>query len=785
MKDGEKNRNIRIVSSGILSPLRKWGTKWSLWPCHFLTSCCGVELAHSGASGYDMERLGTLNMGISRQTNFIIVEGTITRKMARALRIVWEQMPDPKFVNIIGACGQRGGIFWNSYNITYPHDIVPVDFFIPGCPVTPEGLMRGVRAVQRKIEGRDETTVKFDKVELPSLPPEERKEYRVPTTPKIYAPTPTIRVDVPSDVDWNYGEGLVQELKTLLNGLYESITITDKNRIAIRTTSENVVEVAKKLSEEMNVDHVKNVNVIDVPHERKYIVEYMVSSYTKELMPVIISIFAEIRREEEAKFPSFSTLWESADYTEREMHDFFGVRFEGNEGIDSKFLLAPDTPDFPLRKDFKLEEERYVIEKGIPLTLPIKPPHYTPPSTSEMESLSMPVSEEIFEESEKRDGFVAFIGPHHSGSGHLRWVVRMKGDIIEDIIPDPGYVHRSMEKLAENRLYVQNIPLFERACIAEPINLNLGYVRTIEKALGLDVPERASYIRTLMAELSRIGCFLYDAGIFSLFTGHSTGYMYSFAVREMILEAIVGMTGSRCSPSFLIPGGIRRDISDDMLRLVENLTSAIHKRLKKFEDIFVYNPVLVSRAKEVGVLTRQEAINYGIVGPFLRASSVEYDTRKVEPYEVYDRLEWDMPVADEGDCLMRFLLRLEEVMQSLKIIGQVVDALKEIPKGNVISEEILGDYKEVSDDIRGYLYRVYGNLVLPRGEWTTLTEAARGTLLYSIISDGESNVPYRVRIVTPSWTNLRGIVEAARGERLADFWTIFGSFGYFPPEADR
>ena len=771
MEEGDKDRNIRILRSGVFTPLRRWGTKWSLWPCHFVTSCCGVELAHAFACGFDGERLGTLNMGISRQANFIIVEGTITRKMARALRIVWEQMPDPKFVNVIGACGQRGGIFWNSYNITRPSEIVPVDFFIPGCPITPEALLRGVRAVQEKIEGKDRTTIKFKTAELPS---EEGKENRVPTTAKIFAPTPAIRVDVPGEVDWAFGRDMVKNLKAQLGDLYKRITITDKNRIAIKTTPENLVKVARKLSDTMGIDHVKNVNVIDVPHERKFIVEYMVSNYSEELMPVIITVFTEIGREAEPVFPSLTALWESGDYSEREMHDFFGIRFEGNEGMKGKFLLAPETHT-PLRKDFKLEEERYVLEDGVPFA----------PTIELTSDLKMPVPEELLEEAAKSDDFVVLIGPHHTGSGHLRWIIRMKGDIIVDIIPDPGYVHRSMEKLAENRLYIQNVPLFERMNISDPVNMNLGYVRAIEKALGIEVPERAKYIRTIMAELSRIGAFFYDSGIFSLFTGHSTGFMYVWAIREMILEAIVRMTGSRCTPSFIIPGGIRRDISDDVLNMASNFTSAINKRLRKFEDIFIYNPVFVARAKGVGVLTREEAIRYGIVGPFLRASGVDYDIRKVEPYEVYDKLDWEVTTGDAGDSLGRYMGRYEEIKQSLSILKQAVDAVKRMPRGDIISEDVLGEYKEASKDIKGHLFHAYGNLVLPKGEWTSVTEAGRGTLLYSIISDGESNVPYRVRVVTPCWMNLRGIVEASKGERVADFWTIYGSFGYFPPEADR
>jgi len=769
-----KNEHIDFLESGLLSPFKKWSAKWSLWPCHFITSCCGVELAHAFACGYDGERLGTLNMGISRQSNYIIIEGTITRKMARALQFVWGQMPDPKFVNVIGACGERGGIFWNSYNITHPSDIVPVDFFIPGCPVTPESILRGVRATQDKISGKDRKTIEFKKVELPFE--KQLEERMVPTSPKLFAPTPAIKVDVKREVDWNYGKELENKLKKELDGLYKSITITGTNSIAIRTTQENLMEVARKLRDQMKMDHVKSVNVIEVPHERKFIVEYVVSSYSvEELMPVLVTVFTEMGVKD-PKIPSLTSLWESANYSEREMHEFFGVLFDGNEWMGKKFILAPDTPDLPLRKEFKIPEERYVFEKGVTpeFMVPIEPP----------KDLYIPISEEFIEDAYESDEIIVPIGPHHAGSGHLRVTFRIKGDIIVDAIPEPGFVHRSMEKLAENKLYIQNVPLFERLAINDPVNMNLGYVRTIEKALGIEVPERAQYLRTIMAELSRIEAFYYDAAIFSLFFGHTTGFMYSMAIREMIIEALMRMTGSRSGPSFLVPGGIRRDISGDVLGLTDNITFAIHKRMKKFEDIFVNNPVTIARAKGVGVLTKEDAIRCGMVGPFLRASGVNYDIRKIAPYEVYDKLDWEVTTGDDGDCLGRFLGRLEEIKQSVRIVKQAVDAVKGI-KGAILSEDVLGEYKEAASDIKGNFFRVFGNLVLPKGEWTTITEAGRGTLLFSIISDGESNVPYRVRVISPCWMNLRGFMEALKGARYADFWAVYGSFGYFPPEADR
>jgi len=208
------------------------------------------------------------------------------------------------------------------------------------------------------------------------------------------------------------------------------------------------------------------------------------------------------------------------------------------------------------------------------------------------------------------------------------------------------------------------------------------------------------------------------------------------------------------------------------------MTFAMERRLKSFERIFIKNPTVIARLQDVGVLSRDEAVKYGVVGPFLRASGVEYDVRKVEPYEVYEELVWDMPVSDAGDGYARFLVRVNEVGQSLSIIRQCI---QEMPEGRVISDQIA----DRGDDIRGSFYDSLSDIVLPPGEYTTLTEGARGTIIFSIVSDGESNVPYRVRIVTPGWLYLRGFMESLKGERLADLQAIYGSFGYFPPEADR
>jgi len=417
-------------------------------------------------------------------------------------------------------------------------------------------------------------------------------------------------------------------------------------------------------------------------------------------------------------------------------------------------------------------------EKEFAFDVPVQPPQ-------EYRSLFLPVPPELVEDAYKNDEFVILVGPQHPGSGHMRLIVKVKGDIMTDVIPDPGYVHRGIEKLAENRLYIQNIPLTERPAIMDCANMTLGYVRAIEKAMDIEVPPRAKYIRTILAELCRIGTHLYDAGILAVFLGHTTGFMWPFGLREYICEALCRISGARVTASFIIPGGVRRDVDEKTLRFVRSVTFTLEEKLKKFERIFVKNPAVIMRLKEVGVLTKKEAIKFGLVGPFLRASGVEYDVRKVEPYEAYDELKFDIPVADEGDSYARFLVRVYEIQQSLGIIRQ---AISNMPKGGVISEDLIGklkDKEKASKDIRGYLFRIFGRLTVPAGEFTTLTEASRGTLLYTLVSDGKSTVPYRLRIVTPGWAYLKGFMEACKGERLADLQAIYGSFGYFPPEADR
>ena len=379
------------------------------------------------------------------------------------------------------------------------------------------------------------------------------------------------------------------------------------------------------------------------------------------------------------------------------------------------------------------------------------------------------------------------VGPQHPGSGHMRIYVKLSGDIIEDIDLDVGYVHRAVEKLSEIRNYMHLIPLVERPAILDSVHMNLGYILALEKILGVDVPERAQYLRSLAAEINRIASHLYGTGILGIFLGHSTAFMWGFGDREVWVEILQALTGARVTNSYVIPGGVRRDLTQAIKEMIEKALAYQRRKIKDWYKIFVNNPNIRSRLENVGVMTNENAIKWGAVGPNLRASGVYYDVRKIEPYAAYSKLDFEIPVYKEGDAYARLLVRFEEVEQSMRMIEQII---KEIPEGNILSDRFfkqipptrLKKWWEGQKKIvfPGY----YASFRPPKGEAVSRVEAARGELLYYIVSDG-SPKPYRLRIITPSYRMIYVFKQLAKGARYADLVAIYGSLDYFPPEADR
>ncbi|MCE4611964.1 MAG: NADH-quinone oxidoreductase subunit D [Desulfurococcales archaeon] len=388
-----------------------------------------------------------------------------------------------------------------------------------------------------------------------------------------------------------------------------------------------------------------------------------------------------------------------------------------------------------------------------------------------------------------RDVYEVFIGPQHPGSGHMRIIIRVDGDVIVEADPDIGYVHRTMEKLGEIRGWIKPIPLFERMAIHDACNITLPYVRAVEKLMGVEAPLRAKYLRVLLCEINRIAAHLYGFAIFGVFLGHSTMYMWAMGDREVFIQLAEELTGARLTHSYPIPGGVRRDIPQGFPDMARRAVKYMRKRLEEYRKIFLDNPVIRSRLEDVGVIPKRLAAELGIVGPNARGSGIQYDVRIIEPYEVYDELDFEVPVYTEGDALARTYVRVEEIRQSLRIIEQVVEWLEKKPREPIVDESIYKKYPPLHKKIlesqgRAKLLPWMATMKVPAGRAIGRGETGRGEIIYYVESDGGMN-PYRVRIVTPSARNAIAFKYALPGHRVMDLPAIYGSLDYFPPEADR
>jgi NADH-quinone oxidoreductase subunit D len=371
----------------------------------------------------------------------------------------------------------------------------------------------------------------------------------------------------------------------------------------------------------------------------------------------------------------------------------------------------------------------------------------------------------VFVEEKSGEGkLTVSVGPQHPGSGHFRIIVTLEGDLIKDVVPDPGFVHRGAEKMAEYRNYIQNIPHLERPVILDSSGILFPYVLAVEDLLGISdkVPERAMYLRMIMAEFNRIISHEYFLAIEGIFLGHSTQFIWSTGDREAFIDLAAMLSGARVTFSYFVPGGVRTDVPPGFEERTLKACDYLEYRLKDYRRMLVDNPFMRMRMCGVGVISRADAIAYGCVGPTARASGVDYDVRKDEPYSLYDTVDFQVPVYREGDAMARVLVHLDEMEQSCGIIRQALRKMRPGPVKYVMKGQMRG--------------RV--------GEAYARTEAARGMMSYHIISDGRPE-PYRVKIDTPSNRNLAIMPKLFRGLHLADLPVVFQSLDYWPVEADR
>lgn len=395
------------------------------------------------------------------------------------------------------------------------------------------------------------------------------------------------------------------------------------------------------------------------------------------------------------------------------------------------------------------------------------------------------------------DKLVINVGPSHpSTHGVLRIVVELDGETITRAIPDVGYLHRGDEKIAENMTYTQFIPYTDRLDYLAPLANNVAYALAIEKLMGLDtqLPPRCQYIRVVCCELARISAHLLGLGAFAMDVGAMTVFLHTFTEREKIYNLAESLTGARFTTSYTRIGGLARDLPSGWVAAVRQFCEEVVVNFDESEKLLTRNRIFVDRTRDVGVISREMAVNYGLTGPNLRGSGVAYDVRKATPYLVYRDLDFDLPIGSVGDCYDRYLVRMEEMRQSVRIIRQCLDR---IPGGadNAAKEPInVADGKVVlptKDRVLTGMEELIHQFILvtqgvnaPPGEVYFGAENPKGELGFYVNSRG-GGTPYRLKIRAPSFVNLGVLPELLPGNLMSDMVSILGSLDFVMGECDR
>ncbi len=436
---------------------------------------------------------------------------------------------------------------------------------------------------------------------------------------------------------------------------------------------------------------------------------------------------------EHPHLPTMCGIFDGTAWYEREIHEFFGVVFDGHPNMGYFFLH--DGIDF------------YPLRKG-----------KVPVPSEDKKRLS------AFEFQEKEDAFTINLGPQHpSTHGVLRVVLKMDGEYVLSAEPVLGYLHRMQEKMGENRGYLQFLPNTGRMDYLGPMSFNAAYVCTVERLCGIAVPERAQFIRTITIELNRLSSHLLWLGAYLADLGGLTPFLYVFDDREQINDILERITGSRLTYCYMRFGGLYNDVDEQFVAGTRAFVKRMYERFKMYETLVTKNVIFINRTRGIGILDSELARKYGFSGPVLRSVGIPMDIRKVEPYAAYDRLSFEVPYETTGDALDRYMIRVHDMEVSLKIIEQALDML---PEGPYVTEKVPKKMKP------------------PKGDVYHTVESPRGEVGVYIASDG-TDTPYRMHWRVPSFSNLIVFPYLARGTLIADAVSSLGSLDLVIPEIDR
>ena len=484
--------------------------------------------------------------------------------------------------------------------------------------------------------------------------------------------------------------------------------------------------------------------------------------------------------------PSATGIYPGANLQEREVWDLYGIRFAGHPNL-RRILLWEGFAGHPMRKDwqeayyeedqkpFKSRHPRADFTRGedkVPWGKNTRYPESWDPADWHEPVSYVPVSQvpEAMNGSGSdhmaTESVVVNLGPHHpSTHGVFRMMVRIEGETITALEPDMGYLHRNHEKIGERNTWLMNMPFTDRLDYLNSMSNNWAYALAVEKLLGLEVPERAEYLRVIMAELTRVVNHLWSVGfILNDLGALQTPALYAIEEREMILDLFEAVSGARMMCNYMRFGGVHRDVPAGWLAQAQHVVDQrLPQVLNQLDRMLTDNEILQARGRGVGHLSAQDLLALGVSGPMIRAAGVPYDIRRAEPYGIYDRFDFDIPTLPHSDVFDRYYIRLLEARESVKILKQ---ALRDLPEGDTLGGK------------GGYVFRP------PEGEVYSRIEAPKGELGFYLVSDGKPN-PYRYHIRAPSYINLNALAPMTVGYKVADAIVILGAIDIVLGEVDR
>lgn len=808
----ELHRNVFLSR---LDALYNWGRAYSLWPMTFGLACCAIEMIATGAARYDQDRFGAaLYRATPRQADLMIISGTVTKKMVPQIVRLYNQMPEPKYVISMGACASGGGPFKEGYNVVSGIDkFLPVDVYVPGCPPTPQALLYGIMTLQEKIKRQSLRDVPWyrkdalnEAIPVPILGPdivdprqidlikEELAKARQQsgqaagdTGPK---PRPKRVVKPPKLPTWDTTP--VDEMKALAVSINEALDLSEAVTAEASTlvvAPEQLYRVAEYIRDTLKYELLSNVTGVDYmgrdPSERFEVV-YHAYSLSQPEKPVLV--FKARTSESNPELPSLYNLWKTCYLQEREIYDLYGIKFTGHPNL-KRILMWEGFYGYPMRKDY---EEPYYEEPVKPFTsrwpgghherIESKNPfgknvvypedwdidNWVPDETEENLERVIQARDLHDQTDFESERIVVNMGPQHpSTHGVFRMVVTLEGETVIELEPVLGYLHRNHEKIGERNTWIMNMPFTDRLDYFNSMQNNWAYAMAVEKLAGIEVPERAEYIRVIMAELNRafshislLGFLMNDLGALA------TPLFYALEARERVLDLFEEVSGSRMMCNYMRFGGVAYDVSDDWLARTEAVRDTLNRSLDELDNLMTGNEIVLSRTKEVGYLSAEELISHGVTGPMLRAAGVNYDIRKVEPYGIYDRFAFNIPTQTDSDVFARFYQRVLEGRESLSILDQALKGIKDTQPGDILNGK------------KAYVIRV------PAGEVYARIEHSKGELGFYVVSNGSGN-PWRYRVRSPSYINLNALGDMCKGNKVADAIVTLGAIDIVLGEVDR